>query len=215
MLITTLHETTFEYERPVHASFTEARLRPLSDTHQECREFSLVGRSQRADTPGRDYFDNWLHTWNILAPPPHPRRLGALGGGARGASRFKVQALCRVGSEARAGRLPRLRRPVERHSRSAPDGARGGLLSRPMTQEQVLGTMRQSQTIFTDHVRAGAGLEPADLRGVLFAPMTTSVDTSHLALSSPQGGGVCRICAHVSRRGAAAGLPARYVSGIW
>ena len=213
MLITTLHETTFDYERPVHASFTEARLRPLSDAHQECREFSLSVDPGAPISTGRDYFDNWLHTWNIL----EPHRCTVVSGHSVvhvHREPFRVQPPLPewevrraqadfLGFDGPVENIP----PVRLLAREA------GLLKRPLSQQQVLGGMRQSQTIFTDLFAAAQTLNGLIYERFSFAPAATSVDTriSHVF---EVGGGVCQDFAHVFLAAArVAGLPARYVSG--
>lgn len=71
MLVTTLHETTFDYARPIERTFTEAHLWPVSDMHQTCREFSLSVDPMRPLLESRDYFGNMTMSFNIL--PPHRR----------------------------------------------------------------------------------------------------------------------------------------------
>ncbi len=71
MLITTLHETIFEYDAPIRATFTEARLCPVSDAEQTCREFTLSVDPMRPLTEAADYFGNTVFTFNIL--PEHGR----------------------------------------------------------------------------------------------------------------------------------------------
>jgi transglutaminase-like putative cysteine protease len=63
------HLTRYTYEGPVQDSFNEARLQPISDSLQHCREFSF-----RIDpeTPVRDYPDfytNCVHYFDV--PQPH------------------------------------------------------------------------------------------------------------------------------------------------
>jgi transglutaminase-like putative cysteine protease len=69
MIITILHETSFEYKRPIRGTFTEARLWPVSDESQTCREFSLSVDPLRPLTESQDYFGNMVLNFNIL--PPH------------------------------------------------------------------------------------------------------------------------------------------------
>jgi transglutaminase-like putative cysteine protease len=71
MLITTLHETVFEYDRPIRGTFTEVRLWPVSDAGQTCREFSLSVDPMRPMTESVDYHGNMALMFNIL--PEHRR----------------------------------------------------------------------------------------------------------------------------------------------
>lgn len=68
MLITTLHETTWEYERPIRGTFTEARLKPMTDAGQTCREWSVTVDPLRDMSESTDYFGNTVLNYNILAP---------------------------------------------------------------------------------------------------------------------------------------------------
>ena len=71
MLITTLHETIFEYDRPIRGTFTQVCLWPVSDASQTCREFSLTVDPMRPMTESADYHGNRVLTFNIL--PEHRR----------------------------------------------------------------------------------------------------------------------------------------------
>ncbi|MBV9471167.1 MAG: hypothetical protein JOZ57_18160, partial [Abitibacteriaceae bacterium] len=71
MLITTLHETTFEYDSPIRGTFTEARLWPVSDNWQTCHQFSLSVDPLRPLAESRDYYGNMVLNFNIM--PPHRR----------------------------------------------------------------------------------------------------------------------------------------------
>jgi hypothetical protein len=66
MLVTTLHETVFNYSRPIERTFTEVRLWPVSDAGQTCREFSLTVDPLRPMTESHDYWGNTVMMFNIL-----------------------------------------------------------------------------------------------------------------------------------------------------
>lgn len=68
MLITTLHETIWEYERPIRGTFTEARLCPVSDAGQTCRQWSVTVDPLRQMSESTDYFGNVVLNYNILQP---------------------------------------------------------------------------------------------------------------------------------------------------
>lgn len=68
MIITTLHETIFAYEQPVSFTFTQTRLRPVSDDGQTCHEFSITIDPDRPLTEAYDYYGNQIHSFNILQP---------------------------------------------------------------------------------------------------------------------------------------------------
>ncbi|HEX8552814.1 MAG TPA: transglutaminase family protein [Abditibacteriaceae bacterium] len=69
MIITTLHETMWNYEQPIRGTFTEARLCPMSDASQTCREWSVSVDPLRPMSESIDYFGNLVISFNIL--PPH------------------------------------------------------------------------------------------------------------------------------------------------
>ncbi len=71
MIVTTLHETTFNYARPIERTFTEARLAPVSDSGQTCHEFFLTVDPMRPLLENLDYWGNLTMSFNIL--PPHRR----------------------------------------------------------------------------------------------------------------------------------------------
>jgi transglutaminase-like putative cysteine protease len=71
MNVTVLHETAFEYSRPIQAAFTEARLRPVTDAFQTCHEFSMTVDPLRSMTVNHDYYGNSALFFNVL--PPHRR----------------------------------------------------------------------------------------------------------------------------------------------
>lgn len=63
-----LHRTTFAYAGPARDSFNEARLRPVDDALQNCRQFSL---NLKPDVPVRDYLDfygNVVHYFEVAKP---------------------------------------------------------------------------------------------------------------------------------------------------
>jgi transglutaminase-like putative cysteine protease len=213
MLITTLHETAFEYERAVHASFTEVRLCPLSDEHQRCLSFSLSVDPGAPISTGSDYFGNVSHTFNILSPH---RCLVVTGYSVVETNRepFKAREPLPQWEVQRAqADFLGFDGPVEDIQPVRELARRAGLLARAMSQEQVLGTMRQSQTIFTDLFASAQELNGLIYESFSYAPATTGADTriSHVFES---GGGVCQDFAHVFIAACrAANLPARYVSG--
>lgn len=213
MTITILHETSFEYVKPVSASFTEARLRPASDADQTCHEFSLSVDPLRPITTGVDYFGNVLHTFNIL--DPH-RALVVTGHSVVETHRDPF----RKPNSTDAFAVQRAQvdflgfdGPVD-HCPAVTDLAReAGLMGRGLMQQQVMGTMRQSQSMFTDHFAAAQKLNGLIHKQFAFAPDATDVNTlvSHVMQN---GRGVCQDFAHIFLAACReAGFPARYVSG--
>ena len=68
MFLHLLHRTTFAYGGTARDSFNEARLRPVSDDQQTCRNFTL--RISPTITPReyRDFYGNTVHYFDITAP---------------------------------------------------------------------------------------------------------------------------------------------------
>ena len=213
MLITTLHETTFEYQKPIHAAFSETRICPLSDEHQTCREFSLSVSPDAPITTGTDYFGNTLHSFNILEA--HTRAV------------VTAHSIIDLHREPFATQTPMTEWDIERarvdflkfdgpieNIEAVRDLAqRAGLDARGMSQAQVMGTMRQSQTIFTDWFSAAQKLNGLIFREWQYAPESTDIDTtvSHVAQTKR---GVCQDFAHLFIAACrAVSIPARYVSG--
>lgn len=213
MLITTLHETTYEYERPVHASFTEARLSPLCDAHQESLEFSLSVDPGAPISVGEDYFGNSVHTWNILAPH---RILVVSGRSVVRTHRdpFRAQEPLPAWQVRRAqADFGSFGGPIEDIAEVRELAREAGLLGHALNAEQVLGEVCRSQTIFTDLFDAAQELNRLIRERFAFSPTTTSVDT-RISQVFANGGGVCQDFAHVFIAACrAAGLPARYISG--
>ena len=213
MLITTLHETTYEYERPVHASFTEARLSPLSDAHQQSLEFSLSVDPDTLISVGEDYFGNSVHTWNILAP----HRILVVSG----------HSVVRTQREPFRSQEPlpewEVRRaladfclfdgPIEDIEPVRELARESGLLEHGLGPEQVLAEVCRSQSIFTELFAGAQELSRLIRERFTFSPTTTSVDT-RISQVFAHGGGVCQDFAHIFIAACrASGLPARYVSG--
>ena len=66
--VSILHVTDFEYDGVVSESHNEVRLRPRDDVRQSCLSFRLSTRPASGGSVHQDYFGNWVHRFNILAP---------------------------------------------------------------------------------------------------------------------------------------------------
>ena len=68
LLLTISHLTRYTYEGPVQDSFNEARLQPVSDPLQDCREFRfrITPDSQIRDYP--DLYSNCVHYFDVPTP---------------------------------------------------------------------------------------------------------------------------------------------------
>jgi transglutaminase-like putative cysteine protease len=66
--VSILHVTDFEYDGIVSESHNEVRLRPRDDARQSCLSFRLSTRPALRRVGASDYFGNWVHRFNVLAP---------------------------------------------------------------------------------------------------------------------------------------------------
>jgi transglutaminase-like putative cysteine protease len=212
MIITTLHETVWEYATPVTNTFSETRLRPISDSTQTLKQFSLSVDPLRPITAGTDYFGNTIHTFNVLAP----HRCVVV----------TSHSVVETHRDPFAQQEPLsefdLRRahvdylgfdgPVERVPQVVNLACEVGLIQ-TMAQSQTMGTMTQSQTMFTDHFAAAQKLNAAIHELFQFEACVTDVHTP-ISDVFELGKGVCQDFAHIFIAACrTAGLPARYVSG--
>src|SRR5207244_3889310 len=67
------HETRFHYEGPVFDSFNEARLQPVNDQAQSCREFHLQIEPAARLNSYPDFHGNCIHYFDVT--PPHDNLL--------------------------------------------------------------------------------------------------------------------------------------------
>ncbi len=59
------HRTAYTYAEPVHESFNEVRLRPVSDTAQNCLDFNLAIDPPATVIAFRDYYGNVVHDFGV------------------------------------------------------------------------------------------------------------------------------------------------------
>lgn len=213
MLITTLHETIFDYAAPIKATFTEARLWPVTDATQTCRDFTLSVDPMRDLTESRDYFGNMVLSFNILTP----HRRVVLTGHSVVETHRNPFIPCSAGTEfeQRKAHLDFLKfdGPVQNLPELAVLVRDAGLP--PPAHQQVQHPVNgwEQQTI-TDRIVASA----QELNSIIherftYAPRSTHV---HSTISEVFAGrqGVCQDFAHIFIAACrSVGLPARYVSG--
>jgi len=59
------HRTTYTYDADVHESFNEVRLRPVSDEHQTCLDFTLSIDPPASVITFADYYGNAVHNFSV------------------------------------------------------------------------------------------------------------------------------------------------------
>lgn len=217
MIITTLHETTFDYDSPIRGTFTEARLWPISDTFQTCREFSFSVDPMRPLTESQDYYGNMVLAFNIL--PPH-RRVIITGHSIvethrnpfaprpapKEFERHKAQ-LDFLSFDGPVEDVPELKELADTA------GLRTALNTKGMQQTQTLNGMTQTQTLGSDLFAAVQALNTLIYERFTFEANSTHVHTT-ISEVFAGGKGVCQDFAHIFIAACrAVGLPARYVSG--
>lgn len=203
MTITTLHETTFDYARPIERTFTEARIWPFSDAHQTCHDFSLSVDPLQPLTETRDYWGNYTMTFNIL--PPH-RRVVVTGRSVVETHRkpFEPQALSDFETERAHFDYMQFGGAVEYSSEAKTLGGDAGL-----------NAAKRDAPWFEDGSLFNA---LQNLNRLIFENFTYCTDSTHVHTSvgevMQQKRGVCQDFAHVFIAACrACGVPARYVSG--
>lgn len=217
MIITTLHETTFDYDSPIKGTFTEAKLWPATDTFQTCREFSLSVDPLRPLTENQDYYGNMVLTFNIL--PPH-RRVIVTGHSIVETHRNPFALRPALGDfERNKAQLDYLSfaGPVEYvpelQELAAAAGLSAALNDSGMRQSQAMGGMTQCQTLGSDLFTAVQALNTLIFERFTFEAHSTHVHTK-ISEVFAGGRGVCQDFAHIFIAVCrAVGLPARYVSG--
>jgi transglutaminase-like putative cysteine protease len=202
LLLSISHLTRYLYEGPVKDSFNEARLQPVSDDLQQCREFRF---HLDPDTPVRDYPDfyaNCVHYFDV--PDPHES--------------LQVQALSLVQT------LKDPRGPVP----SAPSS----LLADGAVKEQYFDFLHSSEfvslgaevwreavdalpegpsDVWPDTVTIGEHIH----RNYKYTPLSTNVNTRAVEVVKKKQG-VCQDFAHLMLGLCRThGIPARYVSGYF
>lgn len=204
MLVTTLHETVFDYDRPIRATFTEARLWPVTDEGQTCREFSLSVDPMRPLTESVDYFGNTVLAFNIL---PSHRRVVVSGHSIVQTHRkpFEPQAPLS---------------PFEMHKARADFLNFGGPVEDvPQVEELARAAgLREAGTDASWFEEDSVFQAAQKLNSLVFERFTFSPDATDVHTRISQvfegGAGVCQDFAHIFIAACrAAGVPCRYVSG--
>jgi hypothetical protein len=202
LLLTISHLTRYTYEGPVQDSFNEARLQPVTDQLQQCREFRfrLDPDAQVWDYP--DFYSNCVHYFDVQNPHES----------------LEVEAVSVVQT------LPDSRGPV-------PEAGPESLLD-PRLQEQYFDFLHSSEfvSLGADVWREAVDALPGSLRDVWsdtvaigehihrnykYSPLSTNVNTRAFEVIKRKQG-VCQDFAHLMLGLLRThGIPSRYVSGYF
>jgi transglutaminase-like putative cysteine protease len=200
MVITTLHETLFQYDRSIRGTFTEARLWPMSDEGQTCHSFSLTVDPMRTMAESTDYFGNKVLNFNILTPHDCVVLTG-----------HSVVETHRKPFE-RKPDLPEFEIQKARLDFLQFDGPVEDV-PQVLDMASDLGLFDAARSEPDDVFAAVQSLNAAIFNTFTFAPQTTDVHT-HISEVFSTKQGVCQDFSHIFLAVCrAAGLPARYVSG--
>ena len=202
LLLNISHLTRYTYEGQVKDSFNEARLQPISDSLQQCRNFHF---KINPNSPVRDYPDfyaNCVHYFDV--PEPHES--------------LEVQAISSVQT------LPESRGPI-------PVAGPDAISTSPM-KEQFFDFLHSSEfvSLEADVWREAVDALPSGVtdiwpdtvaigehihRNYKYTPLSTNVNTRAVEVVKKKQG-VCQDFAHLMLGLCRThGIPARYVSGYF
>jgi len=196
------HLTRYTYEGPVQDSFNEARLQPINDPLQWCREFTF---RIDPDTPVRDYPDfytNCVHYFDV--PQPHES--------------LEVEAISTVETRPDArGLIPvvgpeALQDPVvKEHHFDFLHSSEFVSLEADVWREAIDALPEGVRDVWKDTVAIGEHIH----RNYKYTPLSTNVNTRAVEVVKKKQG-VCQDFAHLMLGLCRThGIPARYVSGYF
>jgi transglutaminase-like putative cysteine protease len=196
-----LHVTDFEYDGLVSESHNEVRLRPRDDARQSCLSFRLSTRPASGGSVHQDYFGNWVHRFNVLAPH---RTL-----------RIEAASVVMVHPAPPVGELPSLRELDDRRQDLAEEFFEFLAASRYVPHPAALGAL------IADAEGAGSGTVAGFARAatrLIHERFRYEKGATHVHSSAEQvlstGAGVCQDFTHLLLAVARVrGIPGRYVSG--
>ncbi len=202
LLLTISHLTRYTYEGPVQDSFNEARLQPVSDPLQDCREFRfrITPDSQIRDYP--DLYSNCVHYFDV----PHPHES------------LEVEAVSVVQTipESR-GTIPEagpdsLNTPsVKEHHFDFLHASEFVSLGADVWREAIDALPGGLGNVWSDAVAIGEHIH----RNYKYTPLSTNVNTRATEVIKKKQG-VCQDFAHLMLGLCRThGIPARYVSGYF
>jgi len=202
LLLNISHLTRYTYEGPVQDSFNEARLQPVNDPLQQCREFRfrITPDSQIRDYP--DLYSNCVHYFDV----PHPHES------------LEVEAVSIVQTlpESR-GSIPEatpdsLKTPaVKEHHFDFLHASEFVSLGADVWREAIDALPGGLSNVWSDAVAIGDHIH----RNYKYTPLSTNVNTRATEVIKKKQG-VCQDFAHLMLGLCRThGIPARYVSGYF
>ena len=202
LLLNISHLTRYTYEGPVQDSFNEARLQPVNDPLQQCREFRfrITPDSQIRDYP--DLYSNCVHYFDV----PHPHES------------LEVEAVSVVQTlpESR-GSIPEgtpdsLKTPaVKEHHFDFLHASEFVSLGADVWREAIDALPGGLSNVWSDAVAIGDHIH----RNYKYTPLSTNVNTRATEVIKKKQG-VCQDFAHLMLGLCRThGIPARYVSGYF
>lgn len=202
LLLSISHLTRYTYEGPVQDSFNEARLHPVTDSLQECREFILHLDPFTSVRDYPDFYGNCIQYFDI--PQPHE------------SLEIKASSIVQTAPDTR-GEIPSV----------GPEA-----LEEPSVKENHFDFLHSSEfvSLETDVWREAVDALPSGLhdvwkdtvaigeyihRNYKYTPLSTNVNTRAVEVVKKKQG-VCQDFAHLMLGLCRIhGIPARYVSGYF
>lgn len=203
MHLRVLHRTTFIYAGPAHDSFNEVRLKPVSDTTQQCRRFQLKVTPSAVLSEYDDFYGNTVDYFDV----------------AESHTQLVIEATSLVDTVPLAERPPIPLVPSAELERSSEREMLAEFYNSSHYVPLGVELWREAQDalaegrsdVWSDVCRLGAHI----YRTFTYKPRSTGVNTrapEALALRT----GVCQDFAHVHLGLCRSmGIPARYVSGYF
>ena len=202
LLLGISHVTRYSYEGPVHDSFNEARLQPVSDHLQECREFSFRIDPDSVIRDYPDLYSNCVHYFDVQNPHE--------------SLTVEAASLVRTLPDSR-GPVPQAdsetltEASVKEHHFDFLHDTEFVSLGADVWREAVDALPEGLRDVWTDTVAIGEHIH----RNYKYTPLSTNVNTRAVEVIQRKQG-VCQDFAHLMLGLCRThGIPARYVSGYF
>lgn len=202
ILLSISHLTRYIYEGAVQDSFNEARLQPISDTLQQCRDFSFTidPASSVRDYP--DFYANCVHYFDV--PQPH-ESLEVL-------AKSQVQTISETRGPVPEAGLNSLKDPsVKEQHFDFLHASEFVSLEADVWREAIDALPGGVSNVWKDTATIGEYIH----RNYKYTPLSTNVNTRAIEVIKKKQG-VCQDFAHLMLGICRThGIPARYVSGYF